>query len=127
VIASTDIRQDLDWIRRALDKGVAFVKLETPGILSRVEAARHFSGEIASLSESIDPPKTLIVAGGETLKALTSAVGARALQVQGRLEPGLPKSVIQGGCWAGVDVLSKSGAFGQVNLWSKLLRLNGLI
>ena len=31
VIGSADIRQDLDRIRRALDKGVAFVKFETPG------------------------------------------------------------------------------------------------
>jgi len=127
VIGSNDIRQDLDRIKRALDKGVALVKFETPGTVPRAEAAGHFSREIASLSETIDPPKTLIVAGGETLKALTSAVGARALQVHGRLEPGLPKSVIQGGRWAGVDVLSKSGAFGGADLWSSLLRLNGLI
>ncbi len=112
VIESSDIRQDLDRIRRALDKGVAFVRLDTPGTVSRTDAAEHFARAVAQLCESIDPPKTLTVAGGETLKALTSAVGARALQVQGRLEPGLPKSVIQGGRWAGVDVLSKSGAFG---------------
>jgi D-threonate/D-erythronate kinase len=129
VIGSADVGQDLDRIRRALDKGVAFVRLDTPGTVSRTDAAKHFARAVAQLCESIDPPKTLIVAGGETLKALTSAVGAgaRALQVHGRLEPGLPKSVIQGGRWAGVDVLSKSGAFGSVDLWSKLLRLNGLI
>jgi uncharacterized protein YgbK (DUF1537 family) len=127
VIGSTDIRRDFDQIRRALDKGVAFVRLDTPGTVSRTDAAEHFARTVAQLCESIDPPKTLIVAGGETLKALTSAVGARALQVQGRLEPGLPKSVIQGGRWAGVDVLSKSGAFGSADLWSKLLRLNGLM
>ncbi len=127
VIGSTDIRQGLDRIKPALDRGLAFVRLETSGSASRTEAAQHFSGEIAMLSESIDPPKTLVVAGGETLKALTVAVGARALQVLGRLEPGLPKSVIQGGRWAGVDVLSKSGAFGGADLWAKLLRLNGLL
>jgi D-threonate/D-erythronate kinase len=127
VIGSADVRQDLDRIKRALDKGAAFVKLETPGTVSRTEAARHFSREIASLSQSIEPPGTLLIAGGETLKALASAVGASALQVLGRLEPGLPKSVIVDGRWAGVDVLSKSGAFGGADLWSSLLRQNGLV
>ena len=127
LIQSADIAQNLERIERALGKGAAFVRLETPGTMSRTDAAGHFSREIATLCESIDPPKTLVVAGGETLKALTSAVGARALQVQGRLEPGLPKSVIQGGRWAGVDVISKSGAFGPPDLWSKLLSQNGLM
>jgi uncharacterized protein YgbK (DUF1537 family) len=127
LIQNADSTQNLDRIRRALDKGVAFVRLETSGTVSRIEAARHFHGEIATLGQSIEPPKTLIIAGGETLKALTSAVGARALRVQGRLEPGLPKSVIQGGRWAGVDVISKSGAFGPPDLWSKLLGQNGLM
>ena len=47
--------------------------------LSRAEAAQHFAHEIAHLAQSIDPPKTLLVAGGETLKAQMLAVGARAL------------------------------------------------
>lgn len=127
VIASSGLRQHLDRIKPALDKGIAFVKLEAPGAASRTEAARHFCREIAMLVASIDPPKTLIVAGGETLKALAVAVGASALQVLGRLEPGLPKSVIQSGRWAGVEVISKSGAFGPADLWSKLLRQNGLM
>jgi D-threonate/D-erythronate kinase len=127
VIESTDIRADIERIRRGLETGLALVKLDTPAKLSRHEAALHFAGEIARLAQAIDLPKTLIVAGGETLKAQMLAAGARALQVVGRLEPGLPKSVIQGGRWAGVDVVSKSGAFGAPDLWSNLLRLNGLI
>jgi uncharacterized protein YgbK (DUF1537 family) len=127
VVASADIRSDTAKIERGLDTGLALVKLETPTALSRRDAAGHFAREIAHFVQSIDPPKTLIVAGGETLKAQMLAVGAEALQVIGRLEPGLPKSVIKGGPWAGVDVISKSGAFGAPDLWSKLLRLNGLL
>jgi D-threonate/D-erythronate kinase len=127
MIASADVRSDIGKIRRVLDTGLALVKLETPVALSRHDAAGHFAREIAHLVQSIDPPKTLIIAGGETLKAQMLAVGADALQVIGRLEPGLPKSVIKGGPWAGVDVISKSGAFGAPDLWSKLLRLNGLL
>lgn len=127
LIVSADIKSNIDRIKRALDTGVAIVRLETAGAASRSSAAGHFLQEIMLLSASLEPPKTLLVAGGETLKAQMIAAGARSLQVVGRLEPGLPKSVIQGGPWAGVDVISKSGAFGPPDLWSKLLKQNGLI
>jgi D-threonate/D-erythronate kinase len=127
LIRTSDAKSAIDRIKRALDKGVALVALETPGAVSRAEAAKHFSQEIVLLAQSIDPPKTLVAAGGETLKAQCVAVGVEALQVLGRLEPGLPKSVIQGGRWDGVEVVSKSGAFGPPDLWWTLLRQNRLI
>lgn len=127
VIRSADIAKDIDRIRRALDSGLAFVRLEAPQGSSRTEAAQRFSREIALLSRSIEPPGSLIAAGGETLKAQMIAIGARALRLLGRLEPGVPKSVIEGGNWAGVEVISKSGAFGAADLWWKLLKQNGLI
>jgi uncharacterized protein YgbK (DUF1537 family) len=127
LIRTHDARSSIDRIKRVLDKGVALVALETPLPVSRAEAAQRFAREIMLIAQSIDPPKTLIAAGGETLRAHCIAVGAQALQVQGRLEPGLPKSVIQGGAWDGVEVISKSGAFGPPDLWWKLLRQNRLI
>jgi uncharacterized protein YgbK (DUF1537 family) len=126
-IRTDDVRKSLDRIKQRLDDGIALVRLEARGAASRADAAQHFAREIMSLGQSIDPPGTLLIAGGETLKAHSIAVGARALQVFGRLEPGLPRSVIQGGSWAGVDVISKSGAFGPPDLWCKLLRQNGMI
>ncbi len=127
VIRSADVAADIDRIERALEQGVAFVKLEVPSGVSRDKVAERFSREIAVLSRSIDPPGSLIVAGGETLKAQAIAVGARALRVLGRLEPGIPKSVIEGGRWSGVEVVSKSGAFGTADVLRKLLKHNGLI
>ncbi len=127
LIQTADVRLDLDRIKQRLADGVVLVKLEVPGGTSRAEAARHFTREIQRLSQSIDPPGTLLIAGGETLKAQCVAVGAGALEVLGRLEPGVPKSVVRGGAWAGVDVISKSGAFGLPDLWWKLLSQNGLI
>jgi len=127
VIPSIDIARDIDRIRQGLDKGVAFVKLETPETQSRADAAHHFSRQISLLSRAIHPPGTLVIAGGETVKAQSVAIGARALRLLGRLEPGVPKSVIEGGDWAGVELISKSGAFGAPDLWHKLLKQSGLI
>jgi uncharacterized protein YgbK (DUF1537 family) len=127
MVRTAEVRRDLGRIKQRLDHGIALVKLETHRAVSRAEAAQHFAREITQLGRSIDPPGTLLIAGGETLKALCVAVGASALQVSGRLEPGVPGSVIQGGSWAGADVISKSGAFGPPDLWWKLLSRNGLV
>ena len=113
--------------RKLAGDGVALVKFSLPEKLSRAEAARRIAREMTALISSLDPPGTLIVAGGETLKALCLALGAQALQVTGRLVPGLPRSILQGGRWAGVEVVSKSGAFGTRELWRDLLHDNQLL
>jgi D-threonate/D-erythronate kinase len=127
VIRATDLRTATDRISKRLGEGVSLIKFETDGASTRAEAARQFARDIELLGRSIEPPGTLLVAGGETLRSICVAIGASSLQVVGRLEPGVPKSVIQVGPWAGVDVISKSGAFGPPDLWWKLLSQNGLI
>jgi D-threonate/D-erythronate kinase len=107
--------------------GVALVRFDLVSGLSRGEAAARIARALASLTEALDPPGTLLVAGGETLKALCLALGAHALRVTGRIMPGLPRSTIQGGRWDGVEVISKSGAFGPPDLWRKLLQDNDLL
>ncbi len=124
---TSDGRIDVDEVRRRLARGVAFVKLTAPEGSSREKAARHFEEQIAALGRALEPPLTLIISGGETLKAQCLATGAHSLKVTGRLEPGVPRSVIEDGAWRGVDVISKSGAFGPPDLWWKLLADNGLI
>jgi uncharacterized protein YgbK (DUF1537 family) len=62
-----------------------------------------------------------VVAGGETLRSVCEAAGAHSLLVQGRLVPGVPRSVIVGGRWNGVTVVSKSGAFGHRHLLRELI------
>lgn len=106
--------------------GVALVKFDPGDGLSRKEAALSIAHAVASLTAELDPPATLIVAGGETLRALCAALGATALTVTGRITPGLPRSIIKGGRWAGVPVISKSGAFGEPHLWLRLLQDNQL-
>ena len=68
----------------------------------------------------LDPPGTLFVTGGETLRGLCSRWRAKP-RVVGRVVPGVPCSVICGGRWNGVTVVSKSGAFGPPHLLRDLL------
>ena len=113
--------------RKLAADGVALVRFELATGLSRGEAAARIARALAALTDALDPPGTLIVAGGETLKALCLALGAHALRVTGRIMPGLPRSILQGGRWAGVEVISKSGAFGAPDLWRTLLQDNHLL
>jgi uncharacterized protein YgbK (DUF1537 family) len=128
LIALADDDPDLDSrVRRKLAcDGVAMVKFELAPALNRDEAALRIARALESLTRTLDPPSTLIVSGGETLRALCGTLGATALRVTGRVVPGLPRSIIQGGRWAGVEVISKSGAFGEPDLWLRLLQANQL-
>ena len=78
------------------------------------------------VTRSIGRPCTLLVAGGETLRGLCISLNAEHLEVRGRVIPGLPRSVLRGGRWDGVEVISKSGAFGSEGLWRNLLEHNGM-
>ena len=126
-LRSPRVREALVVQRKLADDGVALVKFSLAEGLSRADAAQRIARELTALITALDPPGTLIVAGGETLKAVCLALGAHALQVTGRIVPGLPRSTLQGGRWAGVDVISKSGAFGARELWRDLLRDNHLL
>ncbi|MBV9560208.1 MAG: Hrp-dependent type III effector protein [Bradyrhizobium sp.] len=127
LVQATTIEAERAGIRQRLDGGVALVHLQPLGAVSRAAAAAHVATEIAQLVRALEAPGTLLVAGGETLKALCLATAARGLQVTGRLEPGIPRSVLQGGVWDGVEVISKSGAFGPPDLWLRLLQHNDLM
>jgi uncharacterized protein YgbK (DUF1537 family) len=106
--------------------GVALASLDLPPGLSRSQAAARIDRELHALTKGLPPPGTLVVAGGETLRGLCIALGAKSLAVQGRLMPGVPVSVLHGGVWDGVTVVSKSGAFGHPTLLREILRLPDL-
>jgi D-threonate/D-erythronate kinase len=101
--------------------GTALVAFELPSDLPRATAAARIAREMAALTERLAPPRTLVVAGGETLRALCIALGTERLDVCGQLLPGVPRSVMRGGRWDGVDVVSKSGAFGTPDLLRQLV------
>ncbi|RAX41569.1 four-carbon acid sugar kinase family protein [Rhizobium tropici] len=107
--------------------GVAMVSLDLPTGLERDDAARCIAASFGRMARALPAPGTLIVAGGETLRNLCSALDVSALSITGQAAPGLPRSTIVGGPWQGTTVISKSGAFGGPTLWRDLLSENGLI
>ncbi|WP_270933111.1 four-carbon acid sugar kinase family protein [Falsiroseomonas oryzae] len=109
------------------DSGAAMVSLALPLGLDRAEAARRIAAALAGLLQRLPRPGTLAVAGGETLHAICRALGARSLEATGLVAAGVPRSVMRGGIWDGLEVVSKSGAFGGDTLWRDLLAGNGLL
>jgi D-threonate/D-erythronate kinase len=101
--------------------GIALVSFDLPAGTARQVAANRIARHVDQLIQTLDPPGTLIVAGGETLRSVCRSLGASSLQVQGRIVPGVPRSILRGGRWPGVNVVSKSGAFGHPHLLRDLL------
>jgi D-threonate/D-erythronate kinase len=106
---------------RLAEAGLVLVSFRLPSDTPRARAAERIASGIARLTDRIGRPGTVVVAGGETLRRLCDALGARGLLVRGRLVPGVPLSVMQGGRWHGVTVVSKSGAFGPPSLLRELI------
>ena len=107
--------------RRLAADGVALASVDLPPGLARGDAAQRIAAELTSLTRHMPPPGTLLAAGGETLRGLCTSLGARRLEVQGRVAPGLPWSIMRGGRWDGATVVSKSGAFGHRTLLRDLI------
>lgn len=109
-------------VARHLDAtGRALVSLAVPPGIGRTEAAARIATEFAALLRAVPRPGTLLVAGGETLRAICDALGAEALRAESLVMPGVPRSRLIGGAWDGLLVVSKSGAFGGDALWRSLL------
>lgn len=109
-------------LARSLDEaGAALARVAIPVDVSREEAAKRVAREFGRLLDALTPPATLLVIGGETLRAVCEALGADHLELAGQIEPGIPVSVLRGGRFNGVRVVSKSGAFGDRELVKRLL------
>lgn len=111
-------------LAQRLDRdGIALATLALPDGLARSDAAQRIEREFAQLVRRLDPPGTLLVAGGETLRGLCLALDADRLDLDGQVWPGVPCSILRGGRFDGVRVISKSGAFGDPALLRRLLAL----
>ena len=101
-------------------RGAALVGFAIPPGTARDAAARRIATGIAQVCAALPRPGTLLVAGGETL-------GTTAIEANGLVGPGVPRSLLRGGSWDGLRLVSKSGAFGDDTLWRDLLAANGFI
>jgi D-threonate/D-erythronate kinase len=83
------------------------------------DAARALDATIAGLMAQA-APGTVLVTGGATLARVMALSGARHLDCIGRISPGLPVSLVRGGAWDGVTLISKSGGLGDPALMVRL-------
>jgi D-threonate/D-erythronate kinase len=104
-------------------KEAAVVTVRMPAVPDRHLAASHIGEGFTKLLAELPQPASLFVTGGETLSHVCTALGAEALEVHGEIEPGIPVSVLKGGKWRGLRVVSKSGAFGNDGLIRRLISL----
>ena len=102
-------------------RGVAFVTFALPMELTRAHARHAIDAIMAHMLPQLPRPQTLVVSGGETLRAVCDILGADHLVVDGQIAPGIPSSRLRGGTWDGVRVISKSGAFGAPDLLRTLV------
>jgi D-threonate/D-erythronate kinase len=112
-----------DVAERLSRDGVALVRVAIADGTPREEAAQTIAREFGRLVRAITPPSTLLVAGGETLRAVCAALDTEHLELTGQIEPGVPRSIMRGGRFDGVQIISKSGAFGDRDLLRRLLAL----
>jgi D-threonate/D-erythronate kinase len=103
------------------DVPVAVYDLSPSGTVSRADAARVIAAAINRLCDRVARPASIVAAGGETLRAMCGATGTDHLVVDGEFETGVPMSIIQGGRWNGVRIVSKSGAFGDGDLIKRIV------
>jgi uncharacterized protein YgbK (DUF1537 family) len=96
--------------------------LTVPAAGDRAAAAATIDAAFAAVAEAMPRPGTLFVTGGETLRALCDRLGAAGLTVESEIEPGIPVSRIDGGRFAGVRAVTKSGGFGDADLIARLCR-----
>jgi uncharacterized protein YgbK (DUF1537 family) len=102
-------------------RGAAFITFALPPDVTRAGARHAIDATMADLLPRLPRPQTLVVSGGETLRAVCGRLGADHLVVDGQIAPGIPSSRIRGGAWDGVRVISKSGAFGAPDLLRSLV------
>ncbi|HUX87372.1 MAG TPA: four-carbon acid sugar kinase family protein [Chloroflexota bacterium] len=70
-------------------------------------------GEVVGRALETVAPAALILTGGDTARAVCLSLGATSLEVRWEAAPGIPISLLQGGRWDGLPVVTKAGGFGR--------------
>jgi uncharacterized protein YgbK (DUF1537 family) len=76
-------------------------------------------------------PMSLFLTGGDTANAVFKAIGAKEIRLFGEIVPGMVQGMIMGGLIDGLPVVTKAGAFGNLDAlvvlheyWRKNIRQN---
>lgn len=108
---------EAEAVNHRLDRrGRALVVPAPPAAGPGAETEERIAATLARLVRRLARPGRLIAAGGATLSTIGRAVAADSLEIEGQIMPGVPVSRVRGGTWEGVQVTSKSGAFGAPDL-----------
>ena len=86
-------------------------------------AAALLERQAGAIAHQAPRPGALVVVGGDTLRALCVAAGVRTLLAQSSPLPGWGRAQLVGGNWDGVPCYSRSGAFGDAEDLTTMVRL----
>lgn len=108
-------------ITRSLHNGGAVATVAVPPGTPRDRALSTITAAFVDLLRTVERPGTLIISGGETLRAVCVGLAGDRLDVDGEIEPGVPTSILRGGAFDGQRIVSKSGAFGGADFLTRTL------
>ncbi|HLH73589.1 MAG TPA: four-carbon acid sugar kinase family protein [Chloroflexota bacterium] len=105
-VGLADPRQGLAELRSAI---------EAPGADPATIGGRLVQalGDVVGRALETVAPAALILTGGDTARAVCLSLGATSLEVRSEAAPGIPISLLQGGRWDGLPVVTKAGGFGR--------------
>jgi uncharacterized protein YgbK (DUF1537 family) len=86
------------------------------------KAISEFLGQATRLATRHVRPGGLLLCGGDIAIAACSALGARGIELQGEVEPGVPWGRLVGGELADLATVTKAGGFGKVEAFARSIR-----
>jgi uncharacterized protein YgbK (DUF1537 family) len=97
------------------------LRFAIPADSTREAARRTIAQALRDEVQHLPRPGLVVATGGETVRALSEALGATRLDVLAEHEPGIPIAMWGDGRWAGTPILSKSGGFGSQDLFARVV------
>jgi uncharacterized protein YgbK (DUF1537 family) len=97
------------------------LRFAIPADSTREAARRTIAQALRDEVDRLSRPGLVVATGGETVRALSEALGATRLDVLAEHEPGIPIAIWGDGRWAGTPILSKSGGFGSQDLFARVV------
>ena len=97
------------------------LRFAIPADATREAARRTIAQALRDEADRLSRPGMVVATGGETVRALSEALGATRLDVLAEYEPGIPIALWRDGRWAETPILSKSGGFGSQDLFARVV------